>query len=103
MTMKTMLISLLLGFGCMVQPTGSANADEPKLDVKSSATIRDILADAVGKRVTVRFASGEELEGAVVKVGDSVVHLAKLSRRDFYDAVVRIDTISAVILRVRDR
>jgi hypothetical protein len=37
----------------------------------------------------------------VLKVGESVLHLAKLSGRDFYDAVVRIDRISAVILKVR--
>jgi hypothetical protein len=101
--MKTMLLSLLWGFGCMVQAAGNAQAEEIKLDVKPSAVIRDILTDAVGKRVIVRLVSGEELEGTVIKVGDNLVHLAKLSRRDFYDAVVRIDTISAVILRVRDR
>jgi hypothetical protein len=101
--MTKALISMLLGFGCMVLPYGNAYADEQKLDLKTSAVIRDILTDAMGKRLVVRLESGEELEGAVVKVGDNLVHLAKLTRRDFYDALVRIDRISAVIIKVRDR
>jgi len=100
---KTMLVSMLLGFGCMVLPSGNAQAEDVKLDVKTSAVIKDILADAVGKRVIVRIDSGEELEGTVVKVGDNLAHLTKLTRRDFCDAVIRLDRISAVILKIRDR
>jgi hypothetical protein len=51
--------------------------------------------------MVVRLDSGEKLEGSVGKVGDSVVHSAKLSGRDFYDVVVRIGRISAVVFKVR--
>jgi len=46
---------------------------------------------------------GEELEGIVTRVGDQLVHISKLSKRDFFDAVVRIEKIGAVIMRVRDK
>jgi hypothetical protein len=45
--------------------------------------------------------SGEELEGIITTVGDQLVHVARLSKRDFYDAVIRMDKINAVIFRAR--
>jgi hypothetical protein len=56
-----------------------------------------------GKRVAIRLDGGEELEGIVTRVGDQLVHISKLSKRDFFDAVVRIEKIGAVIMRVRDK
>jgi small nuclear ribonucleoprotein (snRNP)-like protein len=76
-------------------------AQEAKLDLGAGATVKDMLKDQTGKRVILRLDAGEEMEGTVVKVGEQLVQLSKLSRRDFYDAVVRIDKISAVIVRVR--
>lgn len=76
-------------------------AEEIKFDPGSGAAVKDILKDQTGKRVIVRLDAGEEIEGTVAKVGDQLVLLAKLSRRDFYDAVVRLDRISAVIIKVR--
>jgi small nuclear ribonucleoprotein (snRNP)-like protein len=78
-------------------------AEEAKFDLTTGAGIKDILKDQTGKRVSIRLDAGEEMEGTVTKVGDQLVHISKLSRRDFYDAVVRIDKISAVILKVRDK
>jgi len=93
-----MLFSLL----CLVFSAPNLLADEPKYELKSpAATVKDVLAENMGKRVIVRLETGENLEGTVGKVGDSVVHIAKLSGRDFYDAVVRIDRISAVVFKVR--
>lgn len=101
MVKKIMDISLFALF-CLAVAVPNVQAEEPKYELKTTAaTVRDVLAEQAGKRVIVRLESGENLEGTVTKVGDSVVHLAKLSGRDFYDAVVRIDRISAVLFRVR--
>jgi len=79
-------------------------ADEAGYELKSpAATIKDILLEQTGKRVIVRLETGENLEGTVTKVGENVVHIAKVSGRDFYDAVVRIDRISAVLFKVRGK
>jgi hypothetical protein len=102
--MKRILLTgmfLAAAFGLVVQAV-PALAEEPKYELKSAgATIKDVLQESLGKRVIVRLETGENLEGTVLKVGESVLHLAKLSGRDFYDAVVRIDRISAVIFKVR--
>ncbi len=78
-------------------------AEEGKFDLNTAAAIKDILKDQTGKRVIVRLDAGEELEGTVSKVGDQLVHISRLSRRDFFDAVVRIDKIGAVIIKVREK
>lgn len=85
---------------CVLQ--GSAAADE-KFELKQSSVIREILFDNVGKRVSVRIDSGEELTGSVTRVGDQLVHIARLSGKDFYDAVIRIDRISAVVFKAREK
>lgn len=78
-------------------------AQETKFELNKGYGIKEILASYEGKRVAIRLDGGEELEGIVTSVGDHLVHISKLSKRDFYDAVVRIEKIDAVIMRVRDR
>ncbi len=76
-------------------------AQEVKFELKKDDGLKEILTGYVGKRVAIRLDGGEELEGIVSNVGDHLVHISKLSKRDFYDALVRIERINAVIIRVR--
>jgi hypothetical protein len=76
-------------------------AQEVKFQLNKGYGMKEILASYEGKRVAVRLDSGEEVEGIVTTVGDQLVHLSKLSKKDFYDAVVRLDRINAVIFRAR--
>lgn len=76
-------------------------AQEVKFQLNKGHGMKEILASYEGKRVAVRLDSGEEVEGIVTTVGDQLVHFSKLSKRDFYDAVVRLDKINAVIFRAR--
>ena len=76
-------------------------ADEAKLSVGKSDTVRTVLSQQVGKKVTIKLDSGEELGGTVRSVGDKVVHLGELTGKEFYDAVVDLDEVAAVIVRVK--
>lgn len=76
-------------------------AEESKSELNESYGIKDVLNSYIGKRVSVRTDIGEALEGTVAKVGSHLVHITKLSGRDFYDAVVVIDKINSVVIRVR--
>lgn len=91
-----------MGIICFFILQGSARAEE-KFELKQSSVIRETLIDNIGKRVSVRLEAGEELSGNVTRVGDQLVHISKLSGRDFYDAVIRIDRISAVIFKAREK
>lgn len=97
------LLGLIFAAGSCLFFTSKASAEEGKYELKTNATIRDILAERTGKRTTLRMQSGEDIEGTVVLVGNGLVHISKLSGKDFYDAVVNIDRINAVIMKVRDR
>ncbi len=78
-----------------------AAAAEEGTDFNAFIGIRENLLLNVGKRVAVKITAGDAIEGTIVKVGDHAVHLSKLSGRDYYDAIVRIDRIEAIIFKAR--
>jgi hypothetical protein len=101
MKVQRIVCAAILMVGLMVISAPIASAAEVMYDLKPAATMKAILTDSIGKRVVLRLESSEEIEGTVVVVGEHLVHISKLSKRDFFDAFVSIDRISAVIIRVR--
>jgi hypothetical protein len=100
MNIRSMLVALFVVMTC-IGFSQIVLAQEMKFELNKGFAIKEILASYEGKRVAIRLDGGEELEGIVTTIGDQLVHVAKLSKRDFYDAVVRIDKINAVIFRAR--
>lgn len=80
--------------------SGSYAAETP-FDLDPQFGVKEVLMTKVGARVTVKTDSGETLEGTVAKVGHHLLHLSKITGKDFYDAVVRIDRITSVVIKVR--
>ena len=74
---------------------------QTKLELQANDTMRAVLEREAGKAVEVRLKSGEKLAGKVEKVGDKLVYLAQLSGAEFYDAVVDLDSVTAVVVRTR--
>jgi len=70
------------------------------MEIQRAETVKDILERHMGQVVKVHLKSGGEFEGTVTKVGDSLVHLSRLSGM-YLDAVVNTQGILAVILEVR--
>jgi len=95
----TIAIVVVLGFAAF--PTGAA--DEQKFEMRTGESVKTLLDDAVGRQVTLMTASGQEITGAVVKVGDHAVHLTRIAGREFFDAVVLLDRVDGVILKVRGK
>ncbi len=101
MIKNILCVAMLVVSGSAVQAP-NVFADEQKYELKlAAATVKDVLSENINKKVIVRMDTGDTLEGTVSKVGDSLVHISKISGRDFYDAVVRMDKISAVLFKVR--
>ncbi|MEW6273105.1 MAG: hypothetical protein AB1689_27830 [Thermodesulfobacteriota bacterium] len=63
--------------------------------------IPDVLRARVGKPVTLLLRSGKEYGGTVGGVREQSVVLRNLTGKEFYDAVVRLDDVSAVEVRNR--
>ncbi len=97
--MKAFLLSLLLCAAPLLVPT-PASAQEAAMEVNADA-IKVNLERHAGKRVRLRLLSGQEVEGTVVAVGTAAVHLARLAGLEFFDGLVRLDQIAAVVVRVR--
>jgi hypothetical protein len=84
---------------------GPGAAPAPTLSPSPTPTQQDLfrstLQKMIGKHVTVHLMAGRELTGLVNKVTDDAVHLSELGGRDFFDAIVRMEHISAIIFRVK--
>lgn len=97
--MKTLVNALLLTVWLAVLAAPAAFAGELKFEPKTSTTMREALVELTKERVSLSLESGEQIEGIVTMVGNSVVYITKLTGKVYYDAVVSIDKINAIILR----
>lgn len=79
----------------------AAERDGDKFRIRTTDNLRTMLEQEMDRPVKVRLTSGQELSGTVVRLGAGVVQLSHVGGMEFYDAVINIDDISAVLLRVR--
>ncbi|MEJ2170825.1 MAG: hypothetical protein P8X90_35485 [Desulfobacterales bacterium] len=68
----------------------------------TSFSLADNLKMYVGKNIIVHLKSGKSFQGFVKAVGTNTVHLEKLTGKDFYDALIRIDQIAAIEAKFRE-
>jgi len=68
----------------------------------TSNSLADNLKNYMGKDVFVHLKSGEVLQGYVKAVGNNLIHLEKLKGKDFYDALIRLEEITAMEARFRE-
>lgn len=62
-----------------------------------------VQAQNEGKGVTLHLRSGDKIQGRVEAVSAHNVVIAEIVDREFYSAVVKIDEVSAIEVRARDR
>jgi hypothetical protein len=99
--MVGVLFSLLfLGLQAEAEARSIVTIEGVKFDV--SISMKDNLKLFSGKNVFVHLRSGKTLQGYVKAVGNDFVHIEKLAGRDFYDAFIRIEDISALEAKFRD-
>jgi len=83
--------------------TTALPADEIGIEVNEPSWVGKTLEHQMGKRVKLKLRSGQEIEGTVMKVGAHAAHVAQLAGMDFYDAAVRLDDVSAVVVKARSK
>ncbi|MDY6790410.1 MAG: hypothetical protein SWH54_03980 [Thermodesulfobacteriota bacterium] len=66
------------------------------------SSLADNLKSLVGKKVWVTLDSGQTFVGLVKKVGNHLMHLEKLAGKEYFDALIRLENISAIDTRFRD-
>jgi hypothetical protein len=93
-------VSIMLtaaALACAAAPAAAA-----ELRVGGNDTVQSVLSAHKGARVSVRVRSGQELTGVVREINNRVVHLGALAGREFFDAVVPLEAVDAVIIRTRE-
>lgn len=76
-----------------------AHAQSPS--VTAADTTQSVVAAQKGKRVSVQLRNGQELSGTVREVTDRLLVLGGLTGREFFDAVIPLEAVQAVIVRTR--
>ena len=97
--MRARLMVMVLLLVCL----GTVPVVRADLVVKPGDTIQKLLEERKGKRVTLRLQGGEEITGKVRAVTGDLVQLGELSGREYFDAVVEVNRIAAVIVRVKEQ
>jgi hypothetical protein len=99
----TVLLMVLLANLFFISKVALAAEPESKEAVQFNVntSLADNLAVLKGKTVTVSLSSGQTITGMVGDVKGNLLHLVKLSQKDFYDALIVIDHIGAIETRVR--
>jgi hypothetical protein len=100
--MGFMVIALMIANLAAALP-GAQAAAGPKEPVQLNAAIplADNLAAMKGKTVAVSLSSGQTVTGVVKEVQNNLLYLEKLSQKEFYDALIRMDAIVSVEVRAR--
>jgi hypothetical protein len=100
MSKRMLLLSAVL-FLVTVATHSAFAQDQVAFDATHS--VRDNLKalQAAGKAVELVLNNGKSYGGKLASVGDNAVVVTEISGREFYDALIVIDEIAAVELRVR--
>lgn len=98
MTKRLTCLTLLCWLLAFASITGAA-----PLAVGKDDTVTSVLAAQKGKRVTIKLKAGDELTGTVVEASAELLHLGELAGKEFFDAVIPVDKIGAVIIRTKDQ
>ncbi len=91
------VLVLSTALACTTAPVAGA-----ELRVAASDSVETVLAAQKDKRVTVRLRSGQEITGAVRNVTGKLVQLGAVTGKEFFDAVVPLEAVEAVLVRTKD-
>ena len=99
MTKRFCLIFALL----ILATTGHAVENKAAPKLSAAMSMNDTLKGLMGTQTPVEIVlgNGKVYGGFVKEVGTGTVLLTKLSQKEFYDAMIKIEDISAVEVRMR--
>jgi sulfur carrier protein ThiS len=92
---------LMISLAVAIQPVQAAGEGKQYVQLNSGISLADNLTALKGKAATVFLSSGQSMTGIVKDVNANILHLEKISEKEFYDAIIRVEMISAIEARVR--
>lgn len=98
----TLMVLLLVDLVFTIPTTQAAAGPKDYVQLNAAIPLADNLIALKGKTVVAVFlSSGQTMTGIVKEVQNNLLHLEKLSQKDFYDALIRVDMIYAIEVRAR--
>jgi len=94
-------LTMIFGFNLLINAGIVRAAETEAAQLNANTSMMENLAALKGKSVTVYLISGQTITGIVNDVKGNLLHLVKISQKEFYDALVAIDRISAIEAKVR--
>jgi hypothetical protein len=76
---------------------------ENTIELQPNDSIQTVLQRQVGQSVELRMKSGEKLGGKLEKLNEKVAHLTQLTGAEYFDAVVVLDDVAAVVVRAKTK
>jgi hypothetical protein len=104
-TFMTVLLLTWIVSGSITAPD-IASAAEPAgaaPQLNAGISLADNLTALQGKMVTITLSSGQAISGIVKDQKNGLLHLEKLAQKEFFDALIVVEKISAVELRVKQQ
>ncbi len=99
------ILALALGSALFVNATAGLSSNDivpvPGKQYRVDLPMLENLRGLRGKQVTLHLDSGEKISGRIKEVHRNLLHLEKLGQREFMDALIRMDRISAVETQFR--
>ena len=100
--MVAVLISLVLLVISPVSNAGTKVVPVQGVNYIINASLMDNLNALAGRKVTLTVDGGKILAGIVKSVGPHLIHLEKIEQKEFFDALIRIDSIQAIEVQFRE-
>jgi hypothetical protein len=100
--MKQSLIGISVVLACLAS-SAWATGPKDRYVIRATDSLRTILESDVGLPVKLRLRSGNEISGTITRIGNGIVQISEVSGMEFYDAIVSIDDISAVLIKARKK
>lgn len=91
----------ILAFFSLTLCLAAATPVQAGLDPKADDSVMSVLSRQTGQTVELRLKNGEKISGKVELVGKNLAHLTQLTGAEFYEAVVVIDDVAAVVARAK--
>lgn len=93
---KTQLLVLVTTFAVLTAQSALAG---PGLGYQPADSVKTALERQAGQQVELRLKSGEKIGGKVDKVGEKTVYITSITGQEFFEALVVLDDVSAVVVR----
>jgi small nuclear ribonucleoprotein (snRNP)-like protein len=71
------------------------------IDAEPGQDFAKLLVTQTGKNVELRLKSGEKLAGKLEKSGDGFINLTQLAGAEYFEAVIRMEDVSAFVVRTK--